>query len=62
MDNVWAILVQSVYKDMRPYQGKDKLVNAIRNARENIKKQTLSRLAATMNDQLIKVILKKLHL
>ena len=41
MDNVWAILVQSVYKDMRPYQGKDELINAIRNARENIKKNKL---------------------
>ena len=56
------MLVQSVYKDMRPYQGKDKLVNAIRNARENIKKQTLSRLAATITDQLIKVIEKEFAL
>ena len=59
MDNVWAILVQSVYKNMRSYQGKDELINAIRNAWENIRKETFSRLAATMTDRLIKVIEKK---
>ena len=53
------MLVQSVYKDMRPYQGKDELINEIRNARESIKKQALFRLAATMTDRLIKVIEKK---
>ena len=56
MDNVFTILVQSVYKDMRPYQGKDELIYSIRNAR---KKKLLSRLAATMTDAIIKVIEKK---
>ena len=58
MENNWAILVQSVYQDARPNQGKDEFINAIRNARENIKKQTLLRLAATMTGGLIKVIEK----
>ena len=63
MENVWAILGQTVYKDMRPYQGKDELINVIRYAWENMKKETLSQLAATMTDRLIKVIeKKKVHL
>ena len=62
MGNVWAIHVQSVCKDMRPCQGKDKLINAIRNAWESITKETLSQLATTMTDRLIKVIEKKVHL
>ena len=44
---------------MRPNQGKDELINAIRNAWENIRKETFSRLVATMTDRLIKVIEKK---
>ena len=44
---------------MRPYQGKDELINAIRNAWENMKKETLFRLATTMTDRLVKVIEKK---
>ena len=62
MENVWDILVQSVYQNIRPNQRKDELINAIRNAWENIRKETFSRLAATMIDRLIKVIEKNVHL
>ena len=52
--------MQSVYKDVRPYRGKDELINPIKNAwGKKEKKKTLSGLAATITDRLIKVIDKK---
>ena len=62
MENLWGILVQSVYKDMRQYRGKGELINAIRNAWDNIKNETLLGLSATMTNRLIKVIEKKVNL
>ena len=44
---------------MRPSQEKDEHINAISNAWENIKKETFSRLDATIIDRLITVIEKK---
>ena len=44
---------------MRLYQERDELINVIRNALENVKKEILSRLAATVTDRLMKVIKKR---
>lgn len=59
MENIWGILSHSVNKSMRQYRRNDELIDAIKNAWDNTKTDTLSELAATMTNRVIKVIEKK---